>query len=1027
DVGIEILSDVDLLGQDVQPPIMYDDVMFAFAGVEAMDYSGCWFRDFVCLMLIFSDKMFQYMETLVKWLGLHFWTQLPGAGIEILSDVAFREAELVYPEIMYDEMRFPYLGQILMDAGIEILSDLAIKEAESFQVMYDEIIPLHAPALPEVDYDELDLVEEDINATGIDILSDAAIQQTEPDHMLYYEFAFDMDYALADYHYDEGAIHGAAEGQAPPPVNAGSGAGGAVAPVKTVRKDFSDTWLFERVTTDQYGMQQLVKKLPDSITSWVISGFAIRDNSELAVTDTPYELQAFNPFFVTLNLPYSIRRGERFELRATVFNYLSEDRKVKISLTPTSDFEIRGEKMFEIDVKDGNAASSVFIIVANKVGTITLSVQAESAPHIDVVIKTLIVRPEGIERMRAITFPVILTTEQPEFEQDVMLDFSPWTLADVVSDSRRAMVTVTADMMGNALDNMENLLRVPTGCGEQNMITTVPNIFALKYLTAINDIPSGFEEKALEHISRGYQRETGDYRWSNGGYSAFGKSDDNPSTWLTAFVLRSFSQAKEFIGSKHPEYNEMLSTAVQYLLSTQGSDGSFRENGRVIHTEMTGGSAGGEGLSVYVTICLLEAKKLQVPVDAGSLSKAVAYVRTVYNNRKNNPKDKLYLAALLSYAMALDNTIVPGGAEMLLNGITVNSITHGSALSQDVQDVAPWLKTEEEEEKPSPPVVMPYYHRKPPGPSDIEITAYVLLAYNELNKFDVGRDIVLWLQGQQNSDGGFSSTQDTVMALQAISEYAASFRVNDQSATVSVQALEPSGQAEKTYTINSNNALLLRYIELPDETNKVRLRVTGNMNSLAVVKVVWYFYTAPGTKEPPTNGGSVDLTKITLTTATKKLRAGFHEVRTCFRPEAGFSNSNTMMYLELQKPSGCMMEDLEQARKDNSIVVRLEEKDDVVQMYMNELTDNCVTVNLEEVVPVENRQPGNAILMAYYDPDTKAEVKVEIEDSALICEGNSCKPCPNGDCTSSATTPTSLGRLALAACVCLLLSLVLSV
>ena len=44
----------------------------------------------------------------------------------------------------------------------------------------------------------------------------------------------------------------------------------------------------------------------------------------------------------------------------------------------------------------------------------------------------------------------------------------------------------------------------------------------------------------------GYQRQQL-YRRSNGSYSAFGNADDEGSTWLTAFVLKSFAQAKDYI------------------------------------------------------------------------------------------------------------------------------------------------------------------------------------------------------------------------------------------------------------------------------------------------------------------------------------------------------------------------------------------------------------------------------------------------------------------------------------------------
>ena len=41
------------------------------------------------------------------------------------------------------------------------------------------------------------------------------------------------------------------------------------------------------------------------------------------------QITAFKPFFVSLNLPYSTKRGEEFALQVTVFNYLSTPLQVK--------------------------------------------------------------------------------------------------------------------------------------------------------------------------------------------------------------------------------------------------------------------------------------------------------------------------------------------------------------------------------------------------------------------------------------------------------------------------------------------------------------------------------------------------------------------------------------------------------------------------------------------------------------------------------------------------------------------------
>ena len=42
----------------------------------------------------------------------------------------------------------------------------------------------------------------------------------------------------------------------------------------------------------------------------------------------PFQTTVIKPFFVSLDLPYSVIRGEEFLLQATVFNYMEEDQDV---------------------------------------------------------------------------------------------------------------------------------------------------------------------------------------------------------------------------------------------------------------------------------------------------------------------------------------------------------------------------------------------------------------------------------------------------------------------------------------------------------------------------------------------------------------------------------------------------------------------------------------------------------------------------------------------------------------------------
>ena len=68
----------------------------------------------------------------------------------------------------------------------------------------------------------------------------------------------------------------------------------------------------------------------------------------------------------------------------------------------------------------------------------------------------------------------------------------------------------------------------------------------------------------------GYQREL-TYRHDDGSYSAFGNRDDSGSTWLTAFVVRSFAQAQEYIYIDRAD----LDKSVNWFKSIQKENGCF--------------------------------------------------------------------------------------------------------------------------------------------------------------------------------------------------------------------------------------------------------------------------------------------------------------------------------------------------------------------------------------------------------------------------------------------------------------------
>lgn len=118
--------------------------------------------------------------------------------------------------------------------------------------------------------------------------------------------------------------------------------------------------------------------------------------------------------------------------------------------------------------------------------------------------------------------------------------------------------------MGVVIKNLDNLIRMPGGCGEQNMINFVPNIVVLNYLNKTNQLTAEIEKKATQYLQIGYQRQL-NFRHQDGSYSAFGYSDARGSIWLTAFVVRSLRLATPYLYIE----NVIFTSALDWLSGNQ--------------------------------------------------------------------------------------------------------------------------------------------------------------------------------------------------------------------------------------------------------------------------------------------------------------------------------------------------------------------------------------------------------------------------------------------------------------------------
>ncbi|KAI1903462.1 hypothetical protein AGOR_G00027440 [Albula goreensis] len=107
-------------------------------------------------------------------------------------------------------------------------------------------------------------------------------------------------------------------------------------PSETIRSFFPETWIWELIPVGDSGRAKVEHTVPDTITEWVGSGFCTSPAGFGLATNVG--LTAFQPFFISLTLPYSVIRGEEFTLRATVFSYLSKCMMVEVRLADSTAF-----------------------------------------------------------------------------------------------------------------------------------------------------------------------------------------------------------------------------------------------------------------------------------------------------------------------------------------------------------------------------------------------------------------------------------------------------------------------------------------------------------------------------------------------------------------------------------------------------------------------------------------------------------------------------------------------------------------
>uniref|UniRef100_A0A8C4QW17 CD109 molecule n=1 Tax=Eptatretus burgeri TaxID=7764 RepID=A0A8C4QW17_EPTBU len=733
-----------------------------------------------------------------------------------------------------------------------------------------------------------------------------------------------------------------------------------------VRTLFPETWIWTDAITGPNGSVSISATVPDTITSWVASAFSLGPKLGLGIAETQ-QLQAFQPFFISLKLPYSVVRGESFLLMVTVFNYLSEEQKVFVTLQASDGFHLisgKDEKerkdlakratdkpmQRSIMVPSNDGVTIAFPLSPRRLGYIPISVKAHSTQAADAITDHILVKAEGLPRTYSKAF--LIDHKEGQVTQEQLQFTFP---NDVVEGSETAIISVVGDIMGPSIEGLDKLVQMPYGCGEQNMINFAPNIYVLQYFEAIKHPAANIHRKALSYMNSGYQRQL-TYQHRDGSFSAFGEMDERGSTWLSAFVLKCFAQAQAHM---YIDKNLMKKT-LNWLQSQRTPDGDYQELGHLLDSSMLGASSGSVALTAYVVTSLMSSPKLEV--EASNMLITMNYLEREFEKGIEDSR----VLALVTYALILGNSSKANSALDKLNSLATHE---GGKMF--------WKSASVEE---------PKWHWQPSA-SGVETAAYALLANFKLHRAEEGVPIMRWLGQQRNHLGGFVSTQDTVVALEAMSEFAAQMSAGRGHLDLSINTTSMSAPA--TFAIDQNNSLVLQKSELAvSKTSKdltVAVETKGKGSALVQLNVL--YNVDPGKKTETDDSAQNEVFNLDVSLYDGSKDKNHISVDICTsrkdKPQSG------MVLLEVNMLSGFSAS--KDFQKPDS-VKRMEVENNKVSLYFDEVVQNttCVMIPAERINSVGNTKDATVMIYDYYQPTQRTEVTYK---STVMADQSVCDFC----------------------------------
>ena len=549
---------------------------------------------------------------------------------------------------------------------------------------------------------------------------------------------------------------------------------------ETVRNVFLESLAFIPELVTEGGKAEYTTKLSDNITTWSIQTIGNTKNGNVGYGSANFKV--FKEFFVDFTLPTNSVVTDKTSIPVTLYNYTEGALTVNVKVA-SNDWATIGTYPEQVTVPAKSTNMIYIPIEILKDGNQVLRIETSSGNVSDIVEKTLEVKPNGLEVNQMVSSGII----SDKYSQDIIFD------EDAIEGTKNVKVRLYATPLVQAIENIEGMLQLPTGCFEQTSSSLYPDIYVLKHLKENRIDNEELNKKALEYISTGYQKLlTYEVSGTKGGYSLYGNSPAEPV--ITAFGLMEMDELSQVY-----EIDEnVVKNMKEYLFDEQKSNGTFKYRSTYI-----GGAASTNELAMnaYIIWALSE-----VCPDDQRLEKSVNYLK-----KEMEDTDDSYTLALMANVFANTNNKTEANdvIKQLKSRVVVEN--NGSYLTSGIND----------------------YYGTRGRYQTIQTTALASLALTKLNSNqDTNEEFVKYIYSAKDYRGTWGTTQATVLALKAITEFSEGSDIKEQTVVVSIngeeQKIDIGKNSLDVYELDFENLSVENHFSIELEKGKMSYEIVKN-------------------------------------------------------------------------------------------------------------------------------------------------------------------------------------------------------